>query len=408
MRLRLLCVSLVFLSVSVVAWGTGAVGVASSSGYSDPKEMRDTLQRALIQQEAARKRSASFEQKARNSAAEADKAANQLAALAAQVQQAEAGIAAAEARIALIDRERRQLDTTLAERQRPLVQLNAALQQLSRRPVGLSVVQPGSVKDMVYMRAILSTALPEIQHKTADLRDEIGRSRTLRRAAEAAAQALRIQDRALFEQRKRLTTIELQQRQAAQTASGSAERETERALALGEKARDLNSLVGDLGRMDTLRRQLAQLPGPLLRPARPAEARLPEEQIKHQNSANQAAPKPYLLPVDGKLLSGFGVTSATGASTNITLAPRAKAQIIAPAAGRVAFAGPYKGYGRIVIIEHEGGWTSIITGLGGNAVRVGHEVTAGVPLGVAQEGRSIVSVELRHDGKPVNPLRFIS
>ncbi|MXP26518.1 peptidoglycan DD-metalloendopeptidase family protein [Altererythrobacter indicus] len=370
--------------------------------------MRDALQRALIQQEAARKRSAGFEEKARNSAAEADKTANRLAALAAEVQQAEAGIAAAEARIALIDRERRQLNATLAERQRPLVQLNAALQQLSRRPVALSVVQPGSVKDMVYMRAILSTALPEIQHKTADLRDEIGRSRNLHQAAEAAAQTLRAQNRNLFEQRQRLTALELQQRQITKTAGSSAEREAERALTLGEKARDLNSLVVDLDRMGTLRRQLAQLPGPLLRPAKPSEARLPEAAKPPQLSADQAAPKLYLLPVNGKLVSGFGVPNATGTSTNITLVPRAKAQIIAPAAGRVAFAGPYKGYGRIVIIEHDGGWTSIITGLGRNSVKVGDTVTAGMPLGAAQNGRSTVSVELRHDGEPVNPLRFIS
>ena len=74
-------------------------------------------------------------------------------------------------------------------------------------------------------------------------------------------------------------------------------------------------------------------------------------------------PSPYLLPVAGRTVSGFGAVEDVGTSNGITLAPRPGAQVVAPAAGRVAFAGPYRGYGRIVIIEHDGGWTSLVTGL---------------------------------------------
>jgi len=73
----------------------------------------------------------------------------------------------------------------------------------------------------------------------------------------------------------------------------------------------------------------------------------------------------------------------------------------------VAFAGPYQGYGSIVIIEHGGGWTSLVTGLATLDARVGKAVLAGSPLGRAGPGRPVLSLELRKDGAPLNPLDFL-
>ena len=86
--------------------------------------------------------------------------------------------------------------------------------------------------------------------------------------------------------------------------------------------------------------------------------------------------------------------------------------IAAPAAfgsqrGRVAFAGAYRGFGRIVIIEHDGGWTSLVTGLARTDVAVGDTVIGGSPVGVAGGREAPVSFELRRDGAPVNPLQYL-
>jgi septal ring factor EnvC (AmiA/AmiB activator) len=121
-----------------------------------------------------------------------------------------------------------------------------------------------------------------------------------------------------------------------------------------------------------------------------------------------AGPQGYVLPVAGRLVSGFGV-SAPGVpvTRGVAVAPRAGAQAVAPAAGRVAFAGPYRGYGQIVIIEHAGGWTSLVTGLSRLDARVGDTLVTGAPLGIAGVGAPIVTLELRRDGEPVNPLQFV-
>jgi septal ring factor EnvC (AmiA/AmiB activator) len=60
-----------------------------------------------------------------------------------------------------------------------------------------------------------------------------------------------------------------------------------------------------------------------------------------------------------------------------------------------------------VIIEHENGWTSLVTGLASLDAAVGQPVTAGSPLGLAAAVTPTVTLELRQQGKPVNPLDYI-
>ncbi len=108
-------------------------------------------------------------------------------------------------------------------------------------------------------------------------------------------------------------------------------------------------------------------------------------------------------------MTGFGeATQAGRSSRGIVLAARGGAQVVAPADGRVAFAGPYRGFGRIVIIEHNGGWTSLVTGLARLDVEVGEKLVAGSSLGVVEPADGMVRLELRQGGQPVNPLRYMA
>jgi septal ring factor EnvC (AmiA/AmiB activator) len=113
------------------------------------------------------------------------------------------------------------------------------------------------------------------------------------------------------------------------------------------------------------------------------------------------------MPVQGRLVAGFGATvPGIPASRGIVLVTGAGAQAIAPAAGRVAFAGPYRGFGLIVIVDHGNGWTSLVTGLAQLDTHVGEQLVSGSPLGIAGPGKPLVSLELRRDGQIVNPLDF--
>ncbi|WP_068091995.1 murein hydrolase activator EnvC family protein [Novosphingobium rosa] len=390
--------------------GVAALAAVTAMGQStipgltvgdDPNQARRQLLDAKSAAQAAGVRAEKLEADARNANAAADHTAREAAAVAARIQQAEAEIAADEARIRLIEQQRAELSATLARRQQPLLRLTGALQHLSRRPLIVSLLRPGSVQDAAHLRALLATMMPEVRQRTAALRQEIDKARALA-AQQRKAQATLIAGRQDLNDRKQsLSALETRQRLAARDVSGSADRESERALALAERARDLGGLLDELDKAAGLREKLARLPGPIIRPDRPEATQASEEEDHTPPPAHLAD---YILPVSGRLIAGFGASNNGAASRGISLAVPAGAQLVTPAPGRVAFAGPYPGYGQITIIEHDGGWTSLVTGLGRVDVRVGDRLVAGAPLGLAGPGRPVVGLELRKDGQPANPL----
>ncbi len=390
--------------LALVALG-GAVA-QSPLAPSDPNQLRRAIAEAQTAGAAAGRRAAELEAQASTANAAVEKTAREAAGIAARIQQAEAGIAANEARAALIERERVQLRARLAQRQQPLVQLTAALQRLARRPAAFALLRPGSLQDTVYLRAALEAMLPEVERRTADLRAELERSRALQAQARSNAAGLRQAQRDLAARRQALASLESRQRLEARAAGGLAAREGDRALALAEQARDLNGLVGQLDEASRRRAALAALPGPILRPAVPGAAVVTAEA---QATATPTARLPgFSLPLAGQVVAGFG-TERPGQprSRGVTLLARPAAQLVAPAAGRVVFAGAYRGYGQIVIIEHAGGWTSLVTGLSTLDVEVGDQLVGGSPLGVTGPGQPLVTLELRKDGQPVNPLDLL-
>ncbi|MEL7445771.1 MAG: peptidoglycan DD-metalloendopeptidase family protein, partial [Pseudomonadota bacterium] len=268
--------------------------------------------------------------------------------------------------------------------------------------------QPGSLRETVYVRAVLDGAVPEVRQRTSALRQDLDRGRALEREARSALASLRIGENDLQTRRRELQNVEANQRLASRDARAIAARERELALALAEDARDLDGLIGELDNAAKLRRELAALPGPIMRPARPRDSSVPGNPRPAASAGATVAPAGFRLPVQGRTIVGFGAPMDSGLRSNgVEIAPAPGAQIVAPAAGRVAFSGPYRGFGRIVIIEHEGGWTSLVTGMEEASVEVGDTLVGGSPLGQAPGSQPVVSIELRRDGEPVNPLEFL-
>ena len=367
-------------------------------------DARAQLRDAKAQSLAARMRAAALDRQASAERNEAKRAVARQAAVAARIQRAEADISAAEARIVIVRRLLAEQRARLAARQGPTVRLVAALQSLARRPAIVSVMQPGTVADLVHVRTVFATVLPVVQARTASLRQDLARTRQLEADGVVAVKSLADGRNALAAQRVALARLEAEHRLKSRQLGRSALFESDRAIALGEQARDIADLMTQLGDSAGVRADLESLPVPLQRPVTPGDASLPES----QGRAFQLPP-PYRLPVDGQLITGFGEVSDAGVrSRGLTIQPRIDAQVVAPAAGRIVFARRFRSYGMVVIIDHGGGWTSLIANLGDASVSVGDTVDQGSPVGRAGEsGDRHVTVELRRRDRPIDLTRLL-
>lgn len=371
-------------------------------------EQQRALASAKRSAETAERRAAMLERQARAARRAAERTSAERAAAAAAIQAAEARIAAGEAQAAIIDRLRARQHIRLAEQQGPIVRLAAALQIMARRPSALALVQPGSVEDLVHVRALLGSALPEIRARTAGLRAEVARGDALRRQADRALEELRRERRRLEIGRAALARIEADQRRRSQGLVDDAMAEQDRMIAMGEKARDIAQLIDDLGDQADIRNRLASLPGPLQRPLVPGRTPPPPpEMVRLAMDARR--PPPYRLPVFGRIVTGMGEISEAGVrAKGITLAAEPAAIVVSPAQGRIAYAGPFRSYAGIVIIDHGNGWSSLVTGLDRLAARVGQEVIQGSPIGLVAARSRQVTVELRHRGQAVDIMPILS
>ena len=387
----------------------GAYAAAQSDVFdADAIASRERQQLLAAKQQSADAlaRSTALEAQATAARDEADRLKKRSAALAARIQSAEADINAGEARVALVTRRLKEQEARLAEQQQPLLELTAALQQLSRQPPVSVLAQPGSLTDMVHARAVIDAAMPVIAKRTEGVRRELAQLRATRRQQAIALKALASSKAQLAQRRDALTRLENEGRLRSRELLSSAQLESDRALGLGEKARDIVELMDTLETDSATRGELAQLAGPVQRPRDPSSA------------ATQAPPPPapeaelargaYRLPVVGRIVAGLGEVNDSGVrSRGITIAARPGGQVVAPAPGRVSFAGDYRGYGKILIIDHGGGWTSLVTGLIGLSVSVGDTLDAGTPIGRAGSDDSRITVELRRAGRPVDIARML-
>ena len=380
--------------LAIGARATGAAPAEAPDLAPAIGDVRNALVGAKQAASEAEAHAAALNQAAEQANNEAGRARARAAALGLEVQAAESNLAAAQARIALIARLQADQRSHIAEKQGPVLHLIAALQTMARRPPALAIAQPGSLDDIVHVRLLLADTLPVIHARTASLRAELGRQTELRSDAERAVSALDASRKLLATRRQAFAEMEATAIRRSQRLADQAAQEEQRAIGLGEDARDIADRMQTLADAGDVRARLARLPGPDPRPAGTDDA-LP---------AHDGPPR-YRLPVSGSIATGFGEVSSAGIrARGLTVTTEAGAEVRAPTAATVLYAGTFRSYGRIVILGHGGGWTTTLTGLDGVAVKQGQQLRPGDVIGRAGPGSPQVTAELRRDNRPVDIL----
>jgi septal ring factor EnvC (AmiA/AmiB activator) len=121
-------------------------------------------------------------------------------------------------------------------------------------------------------------------------------------------------------------------------------------------------------------------------------------------------------PVAGRMRAGFGRQTdpefqTQTLRTGIEIAAPAGAPVLAVAPGRVLFAGWFRGYGQMVIVDHGAGDLSVSGYLDEVLVAAGDSVAPGQPIGAVGETGSAsgpgLYFEIRHEGKAVDPTLWL-
>jgi murein DD-endopeptidase MepM/ murein hydrolase activator NlpD len=157
------------------------------------------------------------------------------------------------------------------------------------------------------------------------------------------------------------------------------------------------------------------LPG--ARPEAIVEAQTAKSQGKTSASnASAGASRSYRWPVMGKINSPFGwrrhpITRRQDFHTGLDIKAGRGTIIRSARAGRVAYAGWMSGYGKVVVVEHGDGQSTLYAHCSSLLVRQGAQVSVGQNIArVGSTGRTTgphLHFEVRKGNSPVNPLKYL-
>jgi septal ring factor EnvC (AmiA/AmiB activator) len=393
----------------------------TSPPAAEPPDRRlEETEKAL---ERERDRARALERETSSIDAEMEELNGQLVATAALVQEQEEEIIHLEDRLAAVGRDEKEKARRIEQDRERFAQVLSALARMARHPPEALVAQPLSPVDTVRSALLLKAAVPRIEMRAKRLRAEVDELAALRRDMEARQTELGALRQSLDGERKRLDSLLASKQDLRQRTSAAMERSLAKAGELAGEVENLRDLLARLERERLEREEMRRKAREALRnrPPQPesgedegeppASPDIPRAALDGRTIAK--AKGSLVFPVVGDVDGLYGEHRAPGGSARrgITIRTRHRAQVVAPFGGLVVFADQFRGYGRLLIIEHSGGYHSLLAGLGRIDAGVGQSIKAGEPVGTMggpEEGKPTLYVELRRRGQPIDPLPWLA
>ena len=334
------------------------------------------------------------------------------------------------ARLSQLRDEQAGIRLSLSGKQALLSEVLGALQRMGRKPPPALLVTPEDALSSVRSAILLGSVIPEMRSETDIL---IGELRELARVSNdinTHREKLSADLSALVQEDTRLNLLLDEKQRLASAMTTDLAQESAKAAELAAKANSLNELIKQMETEIASARQAADA-------ARQAEAQrqLQEDAQKTAlrkyqseeafSDPGRTAPKVGFaqtkgllpLPAFGILTASYGDDDGTGGTHNgISVETRQNARVISPSDGWIVYAGPFRSYGQLLIINAGTGYHVVLAGMEKLNVSPGQFVIVGEPVGamgaqrlasVGQVGVSttkpILYVEFRKDGKSIDP-----
>ena len=311
---------------------------------------------------------------------------------------------------------------SLSERREVLAEVLGALQRMGLNPPPAILVRPEDALSSVRSSILLGAVVPELREQTAMLLADL---KELSRLGETIASERQRLVATITEQAEGRTRLSLLLEEKRKLQAGSEETlkgEQLRAADLAAKAGNLKDLIASLDSGIEAARKAAEAARLAEEELARREARDAERAVPEHNRLVESAPFPRLLgtlalPVSGKKIRAFGHVDEAGVTAfGDTVRTQSGAIVTAPSDATVLYAGPFRSYGQLLILDAGGGYHVVLAGVGRISVSQGQPVLAGEPVGAMAETRiasaSAVGsvnaqpelyIEFRKDQKPVDP-----
>ncbi len=374
---------------------------AAQTAAPDPQQL-ETVEQQLEGSKAEQDRIAAEVAAAMR---EQDEIASRLIEISAQIQEQEAAIQASETELQKLAADQVLLMASLGERQEVLSELLAGLQRLEQNPPPALVVEPEDVLAALRGAMLFGTVVPELQDDAQELIVELARLDALKTEVAARKQALADDIRRLETSRGEIGGLIAQKKELVARGNADLENERKRAERLAANASNLRQLLAGLAAA----REKAEAETRKKAADAAAAARRLEEEKRLPKIAFAQAKGQLNLPAKGQVLRRFGDPDGLGGkSQGLVIGTRKGAQVTAPADGQVEFAGAFRSYGKVVILNPGSGYRILLAGLEEVTAATGERLRAGEPVGLMGDGPSSVTLlgDVVQNGEPVLYIEF--
>jgi septal ring factor EnvC (AmiA/AmiB activator) len=341
----------------------------------------------------------------------------------AKVQEAERGAAAAGDKLASLNATADELARSLERRRAVIADVLAALQRMGSNPPPAILVKPNDMSEAVRAATVMGAVIPELKSETESARNDLDALARTRDSIAMERDELTQRGQALAVDKMRLGAFIDARQQSLASAEDALGSQQQRAADLARQATSLKDFIARLDGESAARKASAAA-------AHATEAAMAAEIEALARAARGADPgrlKPEIafgdakgqvpLPAAGSILRTFGSPDGLGGTEHgLSLATPAGATVSAPADGAVLFAGLYRTYGQLLIMDAGGGYYVLLAGMDRINVESGEFVLAGEPIGVMGDGsvrmataaavgaaRPVLYIELRKDGTAIDP-----
>jgi septal ring factor EnvC (AmiA/AmiB activator) len=378
------------------------------------KQRDQELEAARDEQRKSTETEATLKREIEQFGADRRKLAQDLIDTAARLRGVEDKISGTQARLEQLDGTESGIRKSLDGRRAVIGEVLAALQRIGRRPPPALIAKPEDALQAVRTAMVLGAVLPEMRQQVETLAGELTELVNVRKKIAAEREQLKTELASLDGERARMTALvdERQKQQAEREKALEAERS--RATDLARQVDNLKDLIA----------KLEQGLDPAIRDARNAARSDSRPALSAYRDPGRLTPAfafaslrgQVPIPVNGVKLKQFGAPDGTGGlEKGVSIATRAGAQVTAPADGWVVYAGQFRSYGQLLILNVGGGYHVLLAGMDKISVDLGQFVLTGEPVAMMGNGSHIAAIlatgssqpvlyiEFRKDGLPVDP-----